>query len=90
MPPTWTGATNKWRRLDWLVHHLGLVLANPPAACLVRQLVVPVSNDTLPRVVSLSVESPSVIGIDDWAWQRTRPHYRQISTTDLPDTFRLW
>jgi hypothetical protein len=38
-------------RLDGLVHHLGLALGGRPAASLARRLMLPVSNDTLLRVV---------------------------------------
>ena len=61
-------------RLDCLVHHLGLALGGRPAASFARRLVVPVSNDTLLRVVRrrarVPVEPLRVIGIDDWAWRR--------------------
>jgi transposase len=61
-------------RLEALVHHLGLALGGRPAASFARRLVVPVSNDTLLRVVRRRARGPSaplrVIGIDDWAWRR--------------------
>jgi len=38
-------------RLDVLVHHLGLALGGRPAASFARRLMLPVSNDTLLRVV---------------------------------------
>ena len=38
-------------RLDGLVHHLGLALRGRPAASFARRLMLPVSNDTLLRVV---------------------------------------
>ena len=61
-------------RLEALVHHLGLALGGRPAASFARRLVVPVSNDTLLRVVRRRARAPSaplrVIGIDDWAWRR--------------------
>ena len=45
-----------------------------PAAALARRLMLPVSKDTLLRVVRRSVTSASAllhaIGIDDWAWKR--------------------
>jgi len=38
-------------RLDCIVHHLGLALGGRPAANFARRLMLPVSNDTLLRVV---------------------------------------
>jgi hypothetical protein len=38
-------------RLDDIVHHLGLVLGGRPAASFAQRLMLPVSNDTLLRVV---------------------------------------
>lgn len=61
-------------RLDCIVHHLGLALGGRPAANLARRLMVPASRDTMLRTVRRravrSVERPSVIGIDDWAFRR--------------------
>ena len=61
-------------RLESLVHHLGLALGGRPGAGFAQRLVMPVSNDTLLRIVRrrarLPVERPTVIGIDDWAWRR--------------------
>ena len=63
-------------RLDGLVHHLGLALGGRPAASFARRLMLPISNDTLLRVVRRrgcpSVPPPTVIGIDDWAWRRNQ------------------
>jgi transposase len=61
-------------RLDAIVHHLGVALGGCPAASLARRLMLPVSKDTLLRVVRRHASrdrSPlHVIGIDDWAWKR--------------------
>lgn len=61
-------------RLEGLVHHLGLALGGRPGASFAKRLVLPVSNDTLLRVVrrrgSPAPPPPTVIGIDDWAWRR--------------------
>ena len=61
-------------RLDGLVHHLGLALGGRPGASFAKRLMLPVSNDTLLRVVRRhgcpKAPRPTVIGIDDWAWRR--------------------
>lgn len=61
-------------RLECLVHHLGLALGGRPTAGFAGRLMVPVSNDTLQRVIRRRAKLPeaplSVIGIDDWAWRR--------------------
>ena len=61
-------------RLEGLVHHLGLALGGRPAASFAKRLMLPVSNDTLLRVVRrrarADVGTLSVIGIDDWAFRR--------------------
>lgn len=61
-------------RLDCLVHHLGLALGGRPAASFAKRLMLPISNDTLLRVVRRRARVPmdplTVIGIDDWAYRR--------------------
>ncbi|PSJ48736.1 transposase, partial [Mesorhizobium soli] len=61
-------------RLEHLVHHLALALGGRPAARFAQRLMLPVSNDTLLRVIRRQglppSPPPSVIGIDDWAWRR--------------------
>jgi transposase len=61
-------------RLDCVVHHLGLALGGRPAASFARRLMLPVSNDTLLRVVRrrarMGTEPLTVVGIDDWAFRR--------------------
>jgi transposase len=61
-------------RLERLVHHLGLALGGRPAAAFARRLMMPVSNDTLLRVVRRRarprMEPLVVAGIDDWAFRR--------------------
>jgi transposase len=53
---------------------LGLALGGRPAASFVKRLMMPVSNDTLLKVVrrraKLPAEPLNIIGIDDWAWRR--------------------
>ena len=83
-------------RLDCIVHHLGLALGGRPAAMFARRLMLPVSNDTLLRVVRRRSRAPSdsleVIGIDDWAWRRNHRYAsivcnleRRRIVTLLPD-----
>lgn len=61
-------------RLECLVHHLGLALGGRPAAGFAKRMMMPVSNDTLLRVVrrraQLPTEPLTVVGIDDWAYRR--------------------
>ena len=61
-------------RLERIVHHLGLALGGRPAAGFAKRLMLPVSNDTLLRVVRRRTVMPSepliVVGIDDWAFRR--------------------
>jgi hypothetical protein len=72
-------------RLDSIVHHLGLALGGRPAAGFAKRLMLPVSKDTLLRVVRRRSRPPSdplrVIGIDDWAWRRI---------TDTPASCAIW
>ena len=68
-------------RLDCIVHHLGLVLGGRPAASFAKRLMLPVSNDTLLRVVrrrTCPQTAPLVVaGIDDWAFRKNH-HYGTI------------
>ena len=56
------------------MHHLGLALGGRPGQSFARRLLLPVSKDTLLRVVrrraALPTEAPRVVGIDDWAFKR--------------------
>jgi transposase len=81
---------------DCIVHHLGLALGGRPAASFARRLMLPVSNDTLLRVIRRRAHVPteplSVIGIDDWAWRRNHRYgtiicdlERRRPVTLLPD-----
>jgi hypothetical protein len=60
--------------LEGIVHHLGLALGGRPGQGFARRLLLPVSKDTLLRVVrrhaALPVGVPRVVGIDDWAFKR--------------------
>ncbi len=68
------GRARRTGRLEKVVHHLGLALGGRPGAGFARRLMLPVSNDTLLRVVRRRAlprtEPLSVIGIDDWAFRR--------------------
>lgn len=63
-------------RLEELVHHLGLAMGGRPGAGFAKRLMLPVSNDTLLRVVrrraSPRTEKLAVIGIDDWVSRSRR------------------
>jgi len=80
-------------RLDHLVHHLGLALGGRPAASFARRLMVPVSKDTLLRVVrrrgSQGSLPPKVIGIDDWAWRRNQRYGTLICDLERRKTIAL-
>jgi hypothetical protein len=65
-------------RLDCVVHHLGLALGGRPAANFAKRVMLPVSNDTVLRVVRARAcprtETLNVIGIDDWAFRRNHSY----------------
>jgi transposase len=83
-------------RLECLVHYLGLALGGRPAASFARRLLLPVSNDTLLRVVRRracrAAEPVTIAGIDDWAFRRNHRYgtivcdlERRRVVTLLPD-----
>lgn len=61
-------------RMEGIVHHLGLALGGRPGAVFAARLMLPVSNDTLLRVVRRRVhprtDTLTVVGVDDWAFRR--------------------
>lgn len=65
-------------RADWKHSFitLGLAFGGRPAASFAQRLMLPVSNDTLLRVVrrrgTPPSPAPTAIGIDDWAWRRNQ------------------
>ena len=66
-------AARRTARLEGVVHHLGIAFGGRPAARLARRLMLPVSRDTLLRVLRRApvvAGSVQVIGIDDFAWKR--------------------
>jgi transposase len=82
--------------MESIVHHLGLALGGRPAAGFAKRLMLPVSKDTLLRVVRRRSRPPAdplrVIGIDDWAWRRNHRYAsiicnleRRRVVTLLPD-----
>lgn len=80
-------------RLEELVHHLGLALGGRPAASFARRLMLPVSNDTLLRVVrrrgTPAAPPPNIIGIDDWAWRRNHRYGTIICDLERRRPIRL-
>jgi transposase len=83
-------------RLELVVHHLGLALGGRPGAGFARRLMLPVSNDTLLRVVRRRTRQygdPVIVaGIDDWAFRRNHRYgtivcdlERRRVVTLLPD-----
>ena len=84
------------QRLETIVHHLGLALGGRPAAAFANRLMMPVSNDTLLRVVrqrsANQSDELSVIGIDDFVFRRGQTYgtivcdlERRRLVTLLPD-----
>jgi transposase len=63
-------------RLGQAQRQIGWALGGEPGARLARRLAMPVSGDTLLRLIrddlQPSFPPPRVIGIDDWAWRRGR------------------
>jgi transposase len=80
-------------RLDHVVYHLGLALGGRPAASFARRLMLPVSNDTLLRVVRRRgiprFVPPTVIGIDDWAWRRNQRYGTIVCDLERGKTIAL-
>jgi transposase len=78
-PPDSTArrATKRTSRLEAIVRHLAVALGGCPAASLARRLKLPVSKDTLLRVVRrralpVGAGTVRVLGIDDFAWKRAQ------------------
>ena len=80
-------------RLDEIVHHLGLALGGRPAASFAQRLQLPVSNDTLLRVVrrrgTPAFVPPQAVGIDDWAWKRNHRYGTLICDLERRRTIAL-
>ena len=62
------------QRLGDIQRHIGLAVGGEPGARLTHRLAMPVSGDTLLRLIRgarwEAPEAPRVIGIDEWAWKR--------------------
>lgn len=97
--------SRRTQRLETIVHHLGLALGGRPAASFADRLMIPVSKDTLLRVVRRRVtdhdDTLTVIGIDDFAFRRGQTYgtivcdlERRRPVVLLPDralnTSRAW
>ncbi len=80
-------------RLDEIVHHLGLALGGRPAASFAQRLRLPVSKDTLLRVVrrrgAPAFAPPQAVGIDDWAWKRNHRYGTLICDLERRRTIAL-
>ena len=80
-------------RLEMIVHHLGLALGGRPAAAFADRLMMPVSNDTLLRVVRRRAQVPAetlnVIGIDDFAWKRNHRYGTIVCDLERRRTVQL-
>jgi len=85
--------SRRTERLDHLVHHLGLALGGRPGAGFAERLMLPVSNDTLLRVVRRRARSPVntlvVIGIDDFAWRRNHRYGTIVCDLERRQTVKL-
>ena len=92
-------------RLECIVHHLGLALGGRPGASFAKRLMLPVSNDTLLRVVRRRAQRPAealkIVGVDDWAFRRNHRYGSIVCDLDrrrivalLPDreiaTVQTW
>ena len=62
-------------RLDCIVHHLGLALGGRPAASFARRLMLPVSNDTLLRVIRRRAHVPTEPQPSQAYCHPTQPNY---------------
>ena len=66
--------SRRTERLEGIVHHIGVALGGRPGQRTAARLLLPVSNDTLLRVVRCRVTpkqaAPRVVGVDDWAWRK--------------------
>ena len=77
-PLSGTAVRRAWRtcRLGDLQRHIGLAAGGEAGSRLARRLAMPVSPDTLLRLVARSLVSttsaPKVLAVDEWAWRKGR------------------
>lgn len=77
-PLSGTAVRRTWRtcRLGDLQRQVGLAAGGEAGARLARRLAMPVSPDTLLRLVARSPETatpvPEVLAVDEWAWRKGR------------------
>lgn len=77
-PLSGTTVRRAWRtcRLGDLQRHIGLATGGEAGARLTQRLAMPVSPDTLLRLVARSPEPatpvPKVLAVDEWAWRKGR------------------
>jgi transposase len=90
-------ATEPWARrtarLDALAYHLALALGGRPAESFAKRLLLPLSRDTLLRLVRRRrapiFEPPRAVGVDDWAWKRNYRYGTLICDLERRRTIRL-
>jgi transposase len=76
LPQVATARARRTSRLCDAQRHIGLALGGEPGSRLAGRLAMPVSGDTLLRLVRATGAEPAVaphvrvLGVDDWAWRR--------------------
>ena len=75
LPKVMAAHSRRSRRLAEIQRHIGMALGGAAGGRLARRLALPVSRDTLLRLVRRSASvapssAPVIIGIDDFAWKR--------------------
>jgi len=75
LPKVMAAYSRRSRRLAEIQRHIGMALGGAAGGRLAHRLALPVSRDTLLRLVRRGVSfqpsaAPTVIGIDDFAWKR--------------------
>lgn len=78
LPSVASSRVRRSQRLGDIQRHIGLAVGGEPGSRLSHRLAMPVSGDTLLRLIRSSrweaPEAPRVIGIDEWAWKRGRTY----------------
>ena len=74
LPEVMRPRARRTARLGDVQRHVGLALGGEPGSRLAARLAMPVSGDTLLRLVRASElvphPPPRVVGVDEWAWRR--------------------